>query len=78
MSTTWRPHPGIRPIAIGVVRRGPELLVVAVCDDTGRIKGTPPASHSSTAARRYIVPGSAPMGPRRIREAVLVALQTRH
>ena len=31
MSTIWRPHPGIRAIAIAVVWRGPELLVVG-CD----------------------------------------------
>jgi hypothetical protein len=27
MSTTWRPHPIIRPVAIGVVRRGDRLLI---------------------------------------------------
>jgi len=42
MSTTWRPHPIVRPVAIGVVRRGDQLLVVAVCDDAGAIKGWRP------------------------------------
>ena len=42
MSTTWRPHPIVRPVAIGVVRRGDRLLVVAVCDDAGAIKGWRP------------------------------------
>jgi len=28
-------HPIVRPVAIGVVRRGDRLLVVAVCDDGG-------------------------------------------
>ena len=42
MPTTWRPHPGIRAVAIGVIRRGADLLVVAVQDDAGAIKGWRP------------------------------------
>ena len=42
MSTVWRPKPFIRPVTIGVIRRGDELLVVAVADDTGTIKGWRP------------------------------------
>jgi 8-oxo-dGTP pyrophosphatase MutT (NUDIX family) len=44
MSTTWRPHPIVRPVAIGVFRRGDQLLVVAMCDDAGAIKGWRPPS----------------------------------
>jgi 8-oxo-dGTP pyrophosphatase MutT (NUDIX family) len=42
MSSIWRPPPHIRPIAIGIVRRGAELLVVAVGADDGSIKGWRP------------------------------------
>src|SRR5690349_19165979 len=42
MSTVWRPKPFVRPVAIGVVRRGDELLVVAVRDDDGIITGWRP------------------------------------
>ncbi len=42
MSTVWRPKPIVRPIAIGVIRRGETLLVVAVADDSGAIKGWRP------------------------------------
>ena len=42
MSTVWRPCPSIRAISIGVVRRGEEVLVVAVRDDAGAIKGWRP------------------------------------
>src|SRR5438477_13034201 len=42
MSTVWRPKPFIRPVAIGVIRRGAELLVVAVADDAGTITGWRP------------------------------------
>lgn len=42
MSARWRPAQCIRPIAIGVIRRGAELLVGAVEDDAGRIKGWRP------------------------------------
>jgi 8-oxo-dGTP pyrophosphatase MutT (NUDIX family) len=42
MSTVWRPKPFIRALAIGVIRRGEELLVVAVADDAGEITGWRP------------------------------------
>jgi len=42
MSTVWRPKPFIRPVTIGVIRRGAELLVVAVADDAGTITGWRP------------------------------------
>jgi ADP-ribose pyrophosphatase YjhB (NUDIX family) len=42
MSARWRPTQRIRPIAIGVIRRGAELLVAAVEDDAGGIKGWRP------------------------------------
>jgi ADP-ribose pyrophosphatase YjhB (NUDIX family) len=46
MSTTWRPPQFVRPLAIGVVRRGTELLVAAVQDDAGSIKGWRPLGGS--------------------------------
>jgi ADP-ribose pyrophosphatase YjhB (NUDIX family) len=42
VSTVWRPKPFIRPIAIGVVSRGEDLLVVSVTDDAGAITGWRP------------------------------------
>jgi 8-oxo-dGTP pyrophosphatase MutT (NUDIX family) len=42
MSTVWRPVQLVRPVAIGIVRRGRELLVAAVQDDAGIIKGWRP------------------------------------
>ena len=42
MFTVWRPPPRARPLAIGVVRRGGELLVVAVQDDSGATIGWRP------------------------------------
>jgi ADP-ribose pyrophosphatase YjhB (NUDIX family) len=42
MSSRWRPVPSIRPIAIGIVRRGAELLVMAVGADDGGVKGWRP------------------------------------
>jgi ADP-ribose pyrophosphatase YjhB (NUDIX family) len=42
MSTPWRPDRRIRPIAIGIVRRGAKLLVAAVHDDAGAVKGWRP------------------------------------
>src|SRR5262245_42134260 len=42
MSTRWRPPQIVRPIAIGLVRRGEDLLVAAVQDDAGLIKGWRP------------------------------------
>ena len=40
--SVWRPPSVVRPIAIGVVRRGEELLLMAVCNDGGAIKGWRP------------------------------------
>jgi ADP-ribose pyrophosphatase YjhB (NUDIX family) len=40
--TVWRPPSIVRPIAVGVVRRGEELLLMAVQDDDGTIKGWRP------------------------------------
>jgi ADP-ribose pyrophosphatase YjhB (NUDIX family) len=40
--TTWRPPPIVRPIAVGIVRRGDELLLMAVRTDDGTIKGWRP------------------------------------
>jgi ADP-ribose pyrophosphatase YjhB (NUDIX family) len=42
MSARWRPAQRIRAIAIGIIRRGAELLVAAVEDDAGGIKGWRP------------------------------------
>lgn len=44
--TPWRPHPGIRVKALGLHWRGPRLLVAAVPDDSGRIKGMRPLGGS--------------------------------
>jgi ADP-ribose pyrophosphatase YjhB (NUDIX family) len=41
-STIWRPPAIVRPIAVGVVRRGDELLLMAVRADSGNIKGWRP------------------------------------
>ena len=41
-NTAWRPDQRIRPIAIGIVWRGDEILVAQVCDDDGRIDGWRP------------------------------------
>lgn len=38
----WRPPAIVRPIAVGVVWRGDDLLVMAVTDDSGAIKGWRP------------------------------------
>jgi ADP-ribose pyrophosphatase YjhB (NUDIX family) len=42
MATVWRPPPKIRPLAIGLVRRNAELLLMAVRDDDGALKGWRP------------------------------------
>jgi ADP-ribose pyrophosphatase YjhB (NUDIX family) len=42
VSTRWRPAPHVRPVAIGLVRRGNELLVVGVEDDSGATIGWRP------------------------------------
>jgi 8-oxo-dGTP pyrophosphatase MutT (NUDIX family) len=46
MSTQWRPPQFVRALAIGVIRRGPELLVAAVPDDSGAVKGWRPLGGS--------------------------------
>src|SRR5258708_6983818 len=40
--TTWRPPPIVPPIAVGIVRRGDELLLMSVRTDDGSIKGWRP------------------------------------
>jgi len=40
--TTWRPHPRIRVVAIGLHWRDGRLLAAEVRDDAGRIKGVRP------------------------------------
>jgi ADP-ribose pyrophosphatase YjhB (NUDIX family) len=61
MSSIWRPPRHIRPVAIGIVRRGAELLVVAVSADDGSVKGwrppgggIEPGERASTALRREL------------------------
>ena len=38
----WRPPARIRPLVIGLARRGDQLLVMRVCDDNGALKGARP------------------------------------
>ena len=38
----WRPPEAIRPLAVGLIRRADEVLVMAVRDNQGRIKGWRP------------------------------------
>jgi 8-oxo-dGTP pyrophosphatase MutT (NUDIX family) len=40
--STWRPHPHIRVVAIGLHWRDGQLLAAEVRDDAGRIKGVRP------------------------------------
>ncbi len=40
--TAWRPDQRIRPIVLGVVWRGSDLLLGQVCDDDGGIEGWRP------------------------------------
>ena len=40
--TTWRPHPHIRVVAIGLHWRDGRLLAAEVRDDAGRLKGVRP------------------------------------
>jgi ADP-ribose pyrophosphatase YjhB (NUDIX family) len=61
-STTWRPHAIVRPGAIGIVRRGDQILVMAVRDDDGVIKGWRPlggaiefGEHAADAVKREFV-----------------------
>ena len=46
MSTVWRPPAYIRPLAVGIVRRGDQLLVMAVLDDAGAVVGWRPLGGS--------------------------------
>jgi 8-oxo-dGTP pyrophosphatase MutT (NUDIX family) len=62
MPTIWRPPARIRPIAIGIVRRGAELLVESVSGDDGGIKGwrppgggIEPGERACTALRRELM-----------------------
>jgi ADP-ribose pyrophosphatase YjhB (NUDIX family) len=41
-TTIWRPPAIVRPIAVGIIRRGDELLLMAVKSDAGAIKGWRP------------------------------------
>ena len=40
--STWRPHPHIRVVALGLHWRGGRLLAAEVRDDAARIKGVRP------------------------------------
>lgn len=40
--TTWRPHPHVRVVAIGLHWRDGRLLAAEVRDDAGRLKGVRP------------------------------------
>jgi 8-oxo-dGTP pyrophosphatase MutT (NUDIX family) len=44
--STWRPPSVVRPIAIGIIRRDGELLLMVVRDDDGAIKGYRPLGGS--------------------------------
>lgn len=44
--SVWRPPSVVRPIAIGVIRRGDELLLMVVRSDDGTIKGYRPLGGS--------------------------------
>jgi 8-oxo-dGTP pyrophosphatase MutT (NUDIX family) len=44
--STWRPPSIVRPIAIGVIRRGDDLLLMVVRDDAGAVKGYRPLGGS--------------------------------
>src|SRR5262245_26521423 len=46
MPTTWRQPQYVRPIAVALVRRGDELLLMAVHDDDGNGKGWRPLGGS--------------------------------
>ena len=41
-STSWRPAPFVRAVSVGVVRRGDQVLVMAVRDDRGSVVGWRP------------------------------------
>lgn len=45
-TTRWRPPPIVRPISVGIVRRGDELLLMAVRTDDGAVKGWRPLGGS--------------------------------
>jgi ADP-ribose pyrophosphatase YjhB (NUDIX family) len=42
IATAWRPPATVRPVAVGIVRRGDKLLLMAVRTDDGTIKGWRP------------------------------------
>jgi 8-oxo-dGTP pyrophosphatase MutT (NUDIX family) len=44
--STWRPPSIVRPIAVGLIRRGDDLLLMAVRSDDGAIKGYRPLGGS--------------------------------
>jgi ADP-ribose pyrophosphatase YjhB (NUDIX family) len=44
--TGWRPPPIVRPVAVGIIRRGDDLLLMAVRSDDGAIKGWRPLGGS--------------------------------
>ena len=44
--STWRPPSVVRPIAIGIIRRGDDLLLMVVRNDDGAIKGYRPLGGS--------------------------------
>jgi ADP-ribose pyrophosphatase YjhB (NUDIX family) len=44
--SVWRPPSIVRPIAVGIVRRGDELLLMVVRSDDGAIKGYRPLGGS--------------------------------
>ncbi len=54
MSTQWRPPQFVRALAIGVIRRGPELLVAVVPDDFGAVTGWRPLGGSIEFGERAV------------------------
>ena len=65
----WRPPQSVRPIAVALVYRGADVLVMAVKDDVGSIKGWRPLGGA-------IEFGESPLSaPKDIRDAVLRRLE---
>jgi 8-oxo-dGTP pyrophosphatase MutT (NUDIX family) len=50
----WRPPSIVRPIAVGIVRRREELLLMAVCNDDGAIRGWQPLGGSIEFGERAV------------------------
>jgi ADP-ribose pyrophosphatase YjhB (NUDIX family) len=50
----WRPPSVVRPIAVGVIRRHEELLLMAVRNDNGAIKGWRPLGGSIEFGERAV------------------------